>query len=585
MCPRRSRRRGAHRDRSRTMPPWATPSAPSSAPRQIWHQRAARRRLLADPAVPLERHPGFHAIELPGRSGQWLDRPRHTRAGFRPGQPARFRVGGPVYIPKINNGKNSSSSTYPIASDQHRSSQQHAHLYRAHGPGADGRFFGPAGGHHQSLAVHRLRPADGRDGERPRNPHAVPQQHRSLVVADQPDRQVLVADLYPLPNNPSQWRRTAPTTSTTAASPTTTGSPIFINRYDYDISDRQRLNGKWYFNHRFSDQYDWAHATPLKGVMSNGLCRPTRGGSLDYLYTISANNVLDITFSLTQYSEGDKKPIDFKYNATAVGLPAYIDQKAGRSGRSALGQYRRRGQRRFHQFRGSPGPEPARHHRAVGCQDDHHQGQAHLQVRDGDPPLSVCVGEPAAATPPGITVQQHLRPAGGQFHHRLHHRIGLCGVPDGPAELDHPGHQRQRFLEHALPVGILPGRFPRHLPLRLGFGLRFEHEGATPSGSTAASWASTISARCPRTPRPCKTPMRPCFPTRPTPPTPPCKRWRRACPPAPSRLWRRQYLGQQYSNFTQGTKRFLPNVSLVYQINSKTVLRIGTGWIPIPLTS
>jgi hypothetical protein len=38
------------------------------------------------------------------------------------------------------------------------------------------------------------------------------------------------------------------------------------------------------------------------------------------------------------------------------------------------------------------------------------------------------------------------------------------------------------------------------------------------------------------------------------------------------------YLGQQYSNWTQGTSRFLPNVSLVYQINSKTVLRTGTGW-------
>src|SRR5208337_3188457 len=38
------------------------------------------------------------------------------------------------------------------------------------------------------------------------------------------------------------------------------------------------------------------------------------------------------------------------------------------------------------------------------------------------------------------------------------------------------------------------------------------------------------------------------------------------------------YMGQQYSNFTQGTNRFLPNVSVVYQINSKTVLRAGTGW-------
>jgi len=38
------------------------------------------------------------------------------------------------------------------------------------------------------------------------------------------------------------------------------------------------------------------------------------------------------------------------------------------------------------------------------------------------------------------------------------------------------------------------------------------------------------------------------------------------------------YLGQQYSNWTDGTNRFLPNVSATYEINDKTVIRFGTGW-------
>src|ERR1035441_8378459 len=63
--------------------------------------------------------------------------------------------------------------------------------------------------------------------------------------------------------------------------------------------------------------------------MSNGLWRPTRGGSLDYLFTIGANNVLDVTFSITQYSEGSKLPIDFEYPPSKIGLPSYIDDKAG----------------------------------------------------------------------------------------------------------------------------------------------------------------------------------------------------------------------------------------------------------------
>ena len=38
------------------------------------------------------------------------------------------------------------------------------------------------------------------------------------------------------------------------------------------------------------------------------------------------------------------------------------------------------------------------------------------------------------------------------------------------------------------------------------------------------------------------------------------------------------YLGKPYKDYTPGYKRFLPNASLVYQINNKTVLRFGTGW-------
>jgi hypothetical protein len=38
------------------------------------------------------------------------------------------------------------------------------------------------------------------------------------------------------------------------------------------------------------------------------------------------------------------------------------------------------------------------------------------------------------------------------------------------------------------------------------------------------------------------------------------------------------YLGVNYPNWTDGTNRFLPNVSAVYAFNNKTVVRIGYGW-------
>ncbi len=138
--------------------------------------------------------------------------------------------------------------------------------------------------------------------------------------------------LYPLPNNPVGLVQPDGTQNYYDAGQANNDFfPDFMNRIDYNISARHQLNGKWYFNSRTSDEYDWAHDTPLKGVMSNGLYRPTRGGSLDYLFTINPRNILNITASISQYSEGSKKPIDFQYNAKAVGLPSYIDDKAGSS--------------------------------------------------------------------------------------------------------------------------------------------------------------------------------------------------------------------------------------------------------------
>ena len=78
---------------------------------------------------------------------------------------------------------------------------------------------------------------------------------------------------------------------------------------DYVVSDKQRLSGKWYWNHRLQDSYDWGHATTLAGYKSNGLVRSNKGGSGDYLYTFNPNNVLDVGLSLTRYGEGDEKPI------------------------------------------------------------------------------------------------------------------------------------------------------------------------------------------------------------------------------------------------------------------------------------
>jgi hypothetical protein len=136
---------------------------------------------------------------------------------------------------------------------------------------------------------------------------------------------------YPLPNNPAGYVQPDGTNNFyDGDEPYNDYFNSIVNRYDYVVNDKMRINGKWYWNHRMQNAYDWGHATPLAGLQSNGLVRQNKGGSGDFLYTINANNVLDLGISLTRYGEGNVKPIIADGSAKEAGFPAsYQDQLGG----------------------------------------------------------------------------------------------------------------------------------------------------------------------------------------------------------------------------------------------------------------
>jgi len=101
-----------------------------------------------------------------------------------------------------------------------------------------------------------------------------------------------------------------------------------LNRYDYNVSDTQRLYVRWYWNHRLADEYDWTYPTK-RGLMRNGLVRINKGGGGNYVWTLNPNNTLDIGVSWTRFSEGNERPTQTAYKPSDVGLPKYLDEKAG----------------------------------------------------------------------------------------------------------------------------------------------------------------------------------------------------------------------------------------------------------------
>lgn len=531
---------------------------------------------------------------------RWNATPHFTRLSYQsglangtiaPGTPEQssgrisqpgFGIGGPVYIPKLINGKNklffyvsyskltsiaapAATPIYTVPTQAERNGDFSALLVGTVNP--------------TQYVVYDPRSASLVSGHVTRTPfpgNVLPASMLTNPITK------FYSQLYPLPNNPAGLVQPDGTNNFyDGGQPNNDWFPDFMNRYDYNINQKQRLSGKWYFNHRLSDQYDWAHSTPLKGVESNGLYRPTRGGSLDYTHTLSSTSVLDVMVSVTQYSEGDQKPIDYQYNAAGVGLPSYIDQKAGAADSLPWINIAGMANAASTSFIGQPGLNQrgstwqlaakmvtihGRHTLKYGIEERryHYAAVNPLGNVTGYYQFSNNYDKQADNTPSTATTTTGLGWA--SF---------LMGLPNS-VTLDTNDVPYTSTPYHA---AFVQDDFRITDRLRIGFGFRFEREGGTterfnrglagmydfsyvPPYASAVqnAYASMLSN--------------------------PANANNAAVQTLAQGMPASQfvvaggvtYLGQKYNNLTSGTTRYFPNVSLVYRITEKTVLRAGTGW-------
>ena len=101
-----------------------------------------------------------------------------------------------------------------------------------------------------------------------------------------------------------------------------------MNRYDYNVSDSQRAYMKWYWTLRHDYTGDWAKDT-LPGLADGGGYRIAVGGSVNYLWTISNADLLDLGVSATRFMEGLVIPVQTSLKPTDAGFSKYLDEKAG----------------------------------------------------------------------------------------------------------------------------------------------------------------------------------------------------------------------------------------------------------------
>ncbi len=135
--------------------------------------------------------------------------------------------------------------------------------------------------------------------------------------------------LYPTPNNvPGLVTPEQTLNYLGSAMPKNEKFNSMMNRYDYVVSDKHRVNFRWQWNDRLADEYDWTYET-VRGLHSNGLTRINRGGNIGYLWTLSSRDILDANFGISRFEEGSRNTTRIAFGPKDVGLPDYLQARAG----------------------------------------------------------------------------------------------------------------------------------------------------------------------------------------------------------------------------------------------------------------
>jgi hypothetical protein len=101
-----------------------------------------------------------------------------------------------------------------------------------------------------------------------------------------------------------------------------------LNRIDWETSPRHKIYGRWFWNSRKADTSDWTYDTD-KGLHSSGTTRVNKAAGLDWVWTINNTNVLNVTGSYNRFTEFAGETGPYRYKPSDVGLPAYLDERAG----------------------------------------------------------------------------------------------------------------------------------------------------------------------------------------------------------------------------------------------------------------
>jgi len=135
------------------------------------------------------------------------------------------------------------------------------------------------------------------------------------------------AKVLPTPNNDTDPRK-EPLNNYLSGAPLIRDYVAYGSRIDFHQSDKHRFFGRWTYNNWGNYANDWTYKT-MKGLQSNDNTRRNLGGTVDWVYTLGSNTVLDVALASNEYREGNVPKVAVSFKPSDVGLPTYLDEKAG----------------------------------------------------------------------------------------------------------------------------------------------------------------------------------------------------------------------------------------------------------------
>jgi len=237
-------------------------------------------------------------------------------------------LGGPVYIPKVVNGKNKLFFFFSYAGNRTRQPARSSEITNTVPtmPERQGNFSDllAINSKYQIYDPLSVAPDPTRPGHYVRTPipgNIIPQSR----IGD-PKIFNWYTSVLPAPNNNPSNPNIEPFNNFLAlGQPDNTNYSGLSSREDWDPNEKNRLSFSWDWSHFIENAQDWTYST-MPGMQDWDNIRLGRGGILNWTYSKSATTVFGASLSANQWMNVLEENGVRKFTPSEIGFPSYLDQ-------------------------------------------------------------------------------------------------------------------------------------------------------------------------------------------------------------------------------------------------------------------